>query len=308
MKFKLLIFLTTLAGFVISCSLSKPSVKEKDMKVDLQYLKDWGNGVNFQPSYYNGGNPNLALSLLKEQSKIKTIRLEIEPDKVEQAKLWIAQIKAHGYNLICTYHKYKVLGKDDANELLAAANWWKANFKELSASSTFVINLMNEWGSHKLTASDYAKAYNEAIAIVRTVYKGPIIIDISGWGQETYIAYQACTSSNPKILDNNVVLSTHIYPVGWNAGRNHWVEKSDIDDLIRTGRPVIVGEFGSEGNGMCNWSDCVDYAKSKGLLLLGWCWNGDGGGMNMISPAWVKDSTAVKFELSPYFKVVYDKL
>ena len=40
---------------------------------------------------------------------------------------------------------------------------------------------MNEWGSHSLPADAYARAYNSAIATVRTVYGGPIIIDCSGY-------------------------------------------------------------------------------------------------------------------------------
>ena len=47
---------------------------------------------------------------------------------------------------------------------------------------------MNEWGSHTISSASYASAYNSAISIVRTVYSGSIIIDIPGWGQETYTA------------------------------------------------------------------------------------------------------------------------
>ena len=37
------------------------------------------NGANLQPSYYNGGNVNFGWSLMKTDTKIKTLRLEIEP-------------------------------------------------------------------------------------------------------------------------------------------------------------------------------------------------------------------------------------
>jgi hypothetical protein len=308
--FKMLCISGIVVVLVMGCGRTSKiaAIKQNAPVAQITSIHDWGNGVNFQPSYYNNGNPNLALSLLKEQTKINTIRLEIEPDKVTQAKIWISQIKAQGYNLVCTYHKVSVLGKDDAGELLTAAKWWKKNYSTLSESGSFIVNLMNEWGSHKITASAYASAYNKAISMVREVYNGPIIIDIPGWGQETYTAYQACKTSDPKITDENIILSAHIYPRGWNQGRNHWLEKTDFDDLSNSGKTAIIGEFGNEGQGSCDWSGCVDYAKSKGWLILGWCWNGDGGSMNMVSPPWASDPEATSFTRSSYFNVVYDKL
>lgn len=101
----------------------------------------------------------------------------------------------------------------------------------------FIINLMKQWESHTISASAYATVYNNAIAIVRTVYKVAIIIDIPGSGQETYTAYQACKTSSPVISDTNIVLSAHIYTNGWNQGRNHNFQASDLDDISKPGPP-----------------------------------------------------------------------
>lgn len=157
-----------------------------------QLTSSLGNGVNLQPSYYNGGNPNFAFSLMKQQTKIKTVRIEIEPDKVTQAKSWISQARSNGYAVIATYHKSAVLGSDKTSDLTDGANWWKTNYATLHASGSFTINLMNEWGSHNLTANAYASAYNTAISIVRQVYSGAIIIDIPGYGQETAPLFISC--------------------------------------------------------------------------------------------------------------------
>ena len=264
------------------------------------------SGVNLQPSYYNDGMPNFAWDLMKQQSKIKTLRIEIEPDKVTQATTWIKQAKENGYQVIATYHKYKVLGSDDEQDLLDAANWWKTNYAALGGN--FIINLMNEWGSHNISASAYATDYNNAIAIVRTVYQGAIIIDIPGWGQETFTAYQACKTSNPVISDTNIVLSAHIYSNGWNQGRNHNFQASDLDDISNSGRRGIVGEFGNGGGGSTDWSACIDSAKSKGWGVIGWCWNGDGGVMNMVDPSWATNSSATSFSTNTYFTIIYNKL
>lgn len=267
-----------------------------------------GNGVNLQPSYYNGGNPNFGWSLMKQQPKIKTVRIEIEPDKVSQAKNWIAQAKANGYAIIATYHKSSVLGSDNTAELTAAANWWKANYATLGGG--FTVNLMNEWGSHSISADAYARAYNSAIGTVRQVYGGPIIIDIPGYGQETATAAAAAKGYNStKISDGNIILSVHVYPNGYNQGKNHNLQNADLDDLASAGRPCMIGEFGSMPQpGPVNWQGVVNYGKSKGWTVLGWCWNGDGGGMNMVAPSWAANGGATSFSLSPYFSQVYDLL
>ena len=266
-----------------------------------------GNGVNLQPSYYNGGNPNFGWSLLKQQGNIKTVRIEIEPNYVSQAKNWIAQAKANGYAVIATYHKSAVLGTDDASELTAAANWWKANYSTLGGN--FTINLMNEWGSHSLSADAYARAYNNAISIVRQVYNGPIILDCPGYGQETATAAAAAKGYNStKISDTNVILSVHVYPNGYNQAKGHNLQNADLDDLASAGRPCLVGEFGYAPSGPVNWQGVVNYAKSKGWTVLAWAWNGDGSGMNMVSPAWSDNGAATSFTLSSYFNQAYPLL
>lgn len=268
----------------------------------------FGNGVNLQPSYYNGGNPNFGWSLMKQQTKIKTVRIEIEPDKVSQAKSWISNARANGFTIIATYHKSAVLGSDASSELTAAGNWWKSNYSNLASSGSFTINLMNEWGSHNISSNAYASAYNSAISLVRQVYSGRIIIDIPGYGQETRTAADAVKGTNgTKINDTNIVLSAHIYPGAYNQGRSRYMTNADLDEMGGAGRSCIIGEFGNSGGSGANWSGLVDYAKGKGWTVLGWCWNGDGGSMNMTTPAWSSNPTG-NLSLSSYFSVVYNKL
>lgn len=269
------------------------------------------NGVNLQPSYYNNGNVNFGWSLMNANGKIQTCRIEIEPDKVTQAKTWISQARSNGKTVIATYHKASVLGTDSTTELNNAANWWRSNYSTLHASGSFTVNLMNEWGDHNLTAASYASAYNTAISLVRGVYSGRIIIDIPGWGQETAVASSAVKGYNTggvKINDTNIALSAHIYPGAWNQALNHWVQTSDLDDLASAGRPCLLGEFGSGGSGGCDWSGVVDHAKSLGWTVIGWAWNGDGGSMNMVTPSWAQNATATSFSQSSYWSTVYNKL
>lgn len=268
-----------------------------------------GDGVNLQPSYYAGGRPSFGWELMKRHKKIKTVRFEIEPGKAAQAKEWIAQAKSHGYAVIATYHKVSALGSDEPSELLAAADWWRRNYADLAASGPITVNLMNEWGSHDLTPAAYANAYNDAIAVVRSVYSGPIIIDVPGWGQETAVAAAAVKGQKgAAIQDRGIILSVHVYPSGWNQALKHALRPSDLDDLASAGRPCMLGEFGGEGSGKADWSAIVAHAKSRGWPVLGWAWNGDGGGMNMVAPPWTSDARATAFAPAPYFDSIYSRL
>ncbi|MBC8094447.1 MAG: glycoside hydrolase [Akkermansiaceae bacterium] len=266
------------------------------------------NGVNLQPSYYNGGNPNLGFSLMNQNSKIRTCRIEIEPDKVSQAKSWISQARSNGKTVIATYHKASVLGSDSTTELNNAGNWWRNNYATLNASGSFTVNLINEWGSHNISSSSFASAYNNAISLVRQRYSGRIIIDCAGWGQETTRMRAAISGSGTRINDGNIAASVHIYPNGWNQGANHTLQTSDLDHLNGAGRPCIVGEFGNSPSGGANWSALVDRAKSLGWPVLGWAWNGDGGSMNMCSPSWRSSPGATSFSKSGHFNTIYNKL
>lgn len=279
-----------------------------------------GNGVNLQPSYYNQGQVDFAWRLMRSKSKIKTVRLEIEPDAVDQAVHWIRAASREGYTVIATYHQAQSLGSDDPAEVQQAARWWTTSYplfvaalpknqSGLTDSSQLLINLINEWGSHHMRPAQYAAAYNAAITTIRKYYSGYIIIDIPGWGQETYTAYQASKTTRPHLLDPKIVLSAHIYAADYNQAKRHPLQPADLDDLKNTGYPCMIGEFGTGSEpGGCNWAACVNYAKKLGWPVVAWCWNGDGGSMNMLAPSWAKTATATIFTTTPYFDTVYSQL
>ena len=271
----------------------------------------FSNGVNLQPSYFNGGNVDLAWALMKSHPKIKTVRIEIEPGQNINGQRWIAEAKAHGYSVIATYHKFDALLSDDPEELLAAGQWWKDNYRMLGGA--FTVNMMNEWGSHSVSATALASAYNPAIALVREVYNGPIIIDCPGGGQETSVLATAVTGVNgERINESNIILSAHFYPDSYNGAKGRSSQIDDLDGLEAVGKPCIIGEFGGmkTTKEQANLSAIVDHAKSKGWPVLGWAWNGDGGEMNMISPQFqpFKVGEPQKYIVSAYFDNVYSKL
>jgi mannan endo-1,4-beta-mannosidase len=267
------------------------------------------NGVNLQPSYYNNGNVNFGWSLMNANTKIKTVRIEIEPGKETQARTWISQARSNGKLVIATYHKSSVLGSDSTSELTGGGNWWKANYGSLSSAGSIQVNLMNEWGSHNISSNSYASAYNTAISLVRSVYSSNIVVDIPGWGQETLTATQATTGANgTRLNDTNITLSAHVYPGAWNGAAGHTLNSTDLNNMgAGSGRSCMLGEFGS-GSGSADWSGMVDNCRNNGWSVLGWAWNGDGGSLNMVTPSWASNPTATSFSASGYFSTVYNKL
>ncbi len=274
-----------------------------------------GNGVNLQPSYYNSGNPPISWDLMDDYPAITTIRIEIEPFvDIEITKTWLQGAQDIGLTVIATYHDNNGggLGTDIVENLTQGADWWVENYAELRETGPFVINMANEWGSHNLTASAYAAAYNEAIERVRGVYSGLIIIDVPGYGQNAKVAADA----SPMITDQNIILSAHFYENAYYAPEGRPLEPGDLDQLEATGRPCIVGEFGhdadlnlAEEDG-ADWLAIVEHARDDlGWPVLGWAWNGDGGStMNMVSPSWSENATTTDREPSAHMDRIIDVL
>lgn len=201
----------------------------------------FGNGINIQPSYYNSGNPECSWDFIGKFPGIKSIRIEIDPvntpvDAIQAAK-WIYKSHKLGLKIIATYHNYKANGSDNPDFVREAANWWLKNYdvlnKELIRMNSgtevpFTINIINEWGSHNITAELYAKIYSEAITILRQKYSGYIVIDIPGFGQGIDQASRAVLgieTNGLKISDKKIVLSAHIYPNGYNMAKKKVVAK-----------------------------------------------------------------------------------
>jgi mannan endo-1,4-beta-mannosidase len=325
---------TSVALLLSSCSESiSPEEKKVDAIEEANFIN--GNGVNLQPSYTNDGYVNAGWSFMKNYPKIKSVRIEINPEvgnranQIANATRLIKEAHLNGYQVIATYHPNR-LGDNSTNaDIQNAGIFWKDNYDNLSSNGTypFTINLINEWGSHQITAQNYATQVNAALANVYAApvnardggtgkYNKQVIIDAPGYGQETYTLKQAVPLINATYR-GKLILSAHIYPSCYvfkrPDGSQGAMYANDLAIMGQAGLPCIIGEFGNVGNGSANWSAMVDYAKSKSWPILGWAWCGDGLGMNMVNPVnsygnfkSYTDNTA--YTASPYMSVVYNKL
>jgi mannan endo-1,4-beta-mannosidase len=249
----------------------------------------FGNGVNMQPSYQKNGDVDLGWSLLKTIADVRTVRLEIEGFAIDAAVRWINEATTRDYTVIATFHSFKAIdnkpASDDPQHMQQAIQFWTGNYKKLSAAGPFMINVMNEWGHKTIDAKTYADQYNKAINAIRGFYNGPLIIDLPGYGQLAKVAADAVTGAGgiTPIQDRNVILSMHVYPQTWNGKSG--LTTADLDLLVATGRPCMIGEFG-ESNKTPNtdWQAIVNYAKNLKWPVLAWAWDGDGEIMNMMYP------------------------
>jgi mannan endo-1,4-beta-mannosidase len=124
-----------------------------------------GNGVSVQPSYYQNGDVGFGWDLMRQHHKIRTVRIEIEPNMATQARGWIQQACGNGYDVIATYHKFSVLGSDSVSELLAAASWWKANYPHLVGAP--VQHRVQRGDTLPALAEKYYGDANKAVLILR---------------------------------------------------------------------------------------------------------------------------------------------
>jgi len=262
------------------------------------------NGVNIQASYYNRGNVTIGWGLMADYPEIEAVRIEIEPDRVSQAIQWIKEAQKAGYQVIATYHKSTQLGTNNLDHLQTATRWWLNNYAILASNGPIIINIMNEWGGHDLAPETYATAYNEAIEQLRTIYSGTFIVDLPGFGNNTKIVAEAYDL----FVDQNIIFSAHIYSGSFNVGANRWLNISDLEVLAATGVNCMVGEFCNGNNGGADWCRMIDYAIAQDWPIFGWAWNGDGRGMNMVSPSWQDQPRATSFEPTLFLERIIAKL
>lgn len=113
-----------------------------------------------------------------------------------------------------------------------------------------------------------------------------LMVDCAGWGQ-----YPDSIKYNGKEVFNadsqrNTVFSIHMYEY---AGGDSTTVKTNIDNALSIGVPVVIGEFGAQHtNGDVDEQTILNYCAQKGVGYLGWSWKGNGSGLEYldISNTW----------------------
>lgn len=188
------------------------------------------------------------------------------------------------YGMIVMLEVHDATGSDQASALQAAVDYW-IEIKDvlIGKEDRVIVNIANEWfGSW--SAAGWASGYQTAIPALRAAgIRNLIVVDAAGWGQyPTSIFTHGNAVFNADPL-GKTIFSIHMYEY---AGGSASTVKSNIDNALAIGVPVIVGEFGHRHHsGDVDEATIMSYAQEKGVGWLAWSWYGNGGGVEYLDLA-----------------------
>lgn len=176
--------------------------------------------------------------------------------------------------LICILEVHDATGSDNTSDLNKAVNYWIEMKNTLIGNEAYVIlNIANEWyGSWD--GSAWASGYISAIKSIRNAgISNMIMVDCAGWGQYPDSIKNYGKSVFNADTNKNTVFSIHMYEY---AGGSASTVKTNIDNALGIGVPVVIGEFASEHtNGDVDEATIMSYCTSKNVGYIGWSWKGN---------------------------------
>ncbi len=188
------------------------------------------------------------------------------------------------YKVVCVLEVHDATGSDSTSDLDRAVNYWKELKDLLNANRKYVIvNIANEWYG-TWDGSGWANGYKSAIKSLRSAgIKNTLIVDCAGWGQYPASIFNYGKDVFNADSEGNTIFSIHMYEY---AGGNASTVKSNIDNALKIGVPVIIGEFGCyHTNGDVDEYTIMSYCKSKNVGYLGWSWKGNGSSWSYLDLA-----------------------
>lgn len=194
----------------------------------------------------------------------------------EEVKNIINWCKARG--LVCILELHDFTGNDDPADItVKAVNYWKEMLDVINANKDYVIvNIANEWQGTWNMGNLWADTYKTAVKSLRDAgLETAIMIDASGYGQETGPMESACKEVLEADKDKNIIFSYHMYSV---VGKDENTIKEAIDGIKNQGVCLAIGEFGYWQNFKgVDERYLVDYCEDSEIGWLAWSWKGNGG-------------------------------
>lgn len=202
----------------------------------------------------------------------------------------ISWCKARG--LICILEVHDATGSDSTSDLNNAVNYWIEIKDLLNENKDYVIvNIANEWYG-TWNGSAWANGYKSAIRSLRNAgIENVLMVDCAGWGQ-----YPDSIKDYGKEVFNtdsqgNTMFSIHMYEY---AGGDAATVKTNIDNALTTGAPLVIGEFGGEHtNGDVDEYTIMSYCQAKGAGYLGWSWKGNNSDLSYLDIANTWDGSSL---------------
>ncbi len=185
----------------------------------------------------------------------------------------ISWCKSNG--LICILEIHDATGSDSTSDLNNAVNYWIEIKDILNANTDYVIvNIANEWYG-TWDGAAWASGYKSAIQSLRNAgIKNVLMVDCAGWGQYPdsikYYGSEVLSADS----QGDTMFSIHMYEY---AGGDASTVKSNIDNALAVGAPLVIGEFGCKHtNGDVDEYTIMSYCQERGAGYMGWSWKGNG--------------------------------
>ncbi|MBR6760407.1 MAG: cellulase family glycosylhydrolase, partial [Oscillospiraceae bacterium] len=236
-------------------------------------------GTNYAYTWYKWeGNEEATLKELAEYGS-NTVRIvlsngvQYEKNSAGQVGNLIALCEK--YKLIAVLEVHDVTGRDDANQLMSAANY----FVEIASAligheDTTIINIANEWQGNA-NATAWQNAYIDAVKTIRDAgLKHCIMCDAGGWGQGWATVRDGGSAVLAADPENNCMFSVHMYGT---AGGSEQKIKTCIDSIMARQLCLIIGEFGFDhSDGDVQEDYIMQYCDEVDIGWLSWSWYGNG--------------------------------
>ena len=181
-------------------------------------------------------------------------------------------------DLICVLEVHDFTGSDDPNDITdISINYWTELKKLLNEHKDYIIvNIANEWEGSWDKGSLWADTYITAVKQMReNGIENAIMIDASGYGQETGPVIRDAKSILEADPDKNIIFSYHVYSV---LGKDDNSLYTGLDGLKKTGVCWIVGEFGWwQNGGNVVYKTLTNYCFLNNIGWIAWSWAGNGG-------------------------------
>lgn len=200
--------------------------------------------------------------------------------------------KCRELQMIAVLEVHDITGKDDADLLEAASDYWIDVKDALIGKESYVIlNIANEWvGSWD--GQTWCDGYTSVIPKLRNAgIRNTIMVDAAGWGQYG----QSVSEFGEKVLgsdpDGNTMFSIHMYGT---AGKNKSTIAGNLKRATDKGLCVVVGEFGwNHTDGDVDEDYIMQYCADNDIGWLAWSWKGNGGGVEYLDLADEWDGSAL---------------
>ena len=298
--------------FLLILSLSLSSINSKGIQVKGSKLYDGDGkefifrGVNLAHAWYTDKTKfsiNEISSLGANSARI-VLATGAKWTKTSYSELEKIITWCENAGLICVLEVHDFTGSDNPTDITnLALDYWSEMKNLLNEHLNYVIvNIANEWLGTWNKGSLWGDTYVTAVKSLRAVgIKNALMVDASGWGQETDPIIKDAKRVLEADPDSNVIFSYHVYAA---LGKDDNSLTSGFDGLKKTGVCWIVGEFGWFHSGAdVAYKTLMKYCQTNGIGWIAWSWAGNGGDDACLDLT--SASTFSKNDLSDWGKDVF---